>query len=165
MTFRKAEIKDLDRINEIHNQAILEKFKVADLVPWTKEKRLKQFEERNNEEYPVYVVEIDNFVVGFAIISPYRPGRTALKQTAEISYFVDKNYREKGIGKQLMDDMESVCIELGIKTLFGIIIDTNDASIKLVEKCGYEKWGHLPNIARFDDVEVGHVYYGKRIAT
>jgi len=27
----------------------------------------------------------------------------------------------------------------------------------------YEKWGHLPKIAIFDNIEVGHFYYGKRI--
>jgi hypothetical protein len=32
-----------------------------------------------------------------------------------------------------------------------------------IEKCGYKKWGHLPKIAIIDNVEVGHLYYGKRI--
>jgi len=164
MTIRKATPSDLNRINEIHNQAILEKFKCADLTPWTIEQRIKSFEERNNDEYPIYVAEIENTVVGFANLNPYRPGRMALKQTAEISFFVDQNYREKGIAKKLMDYMESVSVTLGIKTLFAIIIDTNDASINLVEKCGYEKWGHLPKVVRFGDVEVGHLYYGKHIA-
>jgi phosphinothricin acetyltransferase len=59
--------------------------------------------------------------------------------------------------------MESKCPKLGIKTLFAIIIDKNEASIKLIEKCGYEKWGHLPEIAVFDTMEAGHLYYGKRI--
>jgi phosphinothricin acetyltransferase len=52
---------------------------------------------------------------------------------------------------------------LGIKTLFAIILDDNEASVKLIEKCGYEKWGHLPGVAVFDGVEAGHLYYGKRV--
>ena len=164
MTIRKATPTDLNRINEIHNQAILEKFKCADLTPWTIEKRIKSFEERDHEEYPTYVAEIDNTVVGFANVNPYRPGRTALKQTVEISCFIDRNYREKGVAKKLMDYMETACIKQGRKAMFAIIIDNNDASIKLVEKCGYEKWGHLPKVASFDGIEVGHLYYGKRIA-
>jgi phosphinothricin acetyltransferase len=59
--------------------------------------------------------------------------------------------------------MESQCYKLGIKTLFAIVIDANEASIKLMEKCGYEKWGHLPGVAIFDGVEAGHLYYGKRV--
>jgi len=163
MTIRKAQIKDVERINEIHNQAILERFKVADLTPWTIEKRLKVFEERNNKDYPIYVAEIDNVVVGYANINPYRPDRMAVRQTAEISCFVDKNCRAGGIGKNLMNYMESESVKVGIKVLFAVIIDNNDASIKMVEKLGYEKWGHMPGVAVFDGVEVGHVYYGKRI--
>jgi phosphinothricin acetyltransferase len=124
---------------------------------------LEWFEKHDDNEYPVYVAEIDDIVAGFVYIDYYRPGRIALKQNAEISYFVDKNYRRKGIGKNLIEFMESQCDNLDIKTLFAIIIDNNEASIKLIEKCGYKKWGHLPKIAIIDNVEVGHLYYGKRI--
>jgi phosphinothricin acetyltransferase len=163
MNIRNAKIEDVEHINNIHNQAIQEKFKVAYLTPWAKENCFEWFKEHNSKEYPVYVAEIDNTVIGFVYINPYRPGRIALKQTAEISYFIDKGYRGKGIGKKLIEYMESQCCKLNIKTLFAIIIDNNEASIKLIEKCGYKKWGHLPKIAIFDNREVGHLYYGKRI--
>ncbi|MDR1030057.1 MAG: GNAT family N-acetyltransferase [Treponema sp.] len=163
MNIRDAKTEDIEHINNIHNQAIHEKFKVAYLTPWTKENCFEWFKEHNTKEYPIYVAESDNSVIGFVYINPYRPGRTALKQTAEISYFIDAKYRGKGIGKKLIEYMESQCYKLGIKTLFAIIIDNNEASIKLIERCGYKKWGHLPKIAIFDTIEVGHLYYGKRI--
>jgi phosphinothricin acetyltransferase len=163
MNIRDAKIEDIEHINKVHNNAIREKFKVAYLTPWTKERCFEWFKEHNGKEYPIYVVEIDNAVIGFVYINPYRPGRIALKQTAEISYFIDKDYRGKGIGKELVEYMESQCYKLGIKTLFAIIIDNIEASIKLIEKCGYKKWGHLPKIAIFDNIEIGHLYYGKRI--
>jgi phosphinothricin acetyltransferase len=93
MNIRDAKAEDVESINSIHNQAIREKFKVAWSVPWTEERCFEWFEEHNRREYPVYVAETDNTVVGFVYINPYRPGRSALKQTAEISYFVDKDYR------------------------------------------------------------------------
>jgi phosphinothricin acetyltransferase len=163
MIIRDATIEDIDQINDIYNYAIHEKFKVAYLTPWTRDMRLEWFKEHNRKEYPIYVAEIDNIVVGFAFINPYRHGRIAVKQTAEISYFIDVNYRKMGIGKKLIEYLESKCNKLGIKTLFAIIIDNNEASIKLIEKCKYEKWGHLPKIANFDSIEVGHLYYGKRV--
>jgi phosphinothricin acetyltransferase len=163
MNIRDAKIEDVGPINNIHNQAIEEKFKVAYLEPWTQERCVEWFKEHTGKEYPVYVAEIDTTVIGFAYISPYRQGRVALKQTAEISYFVDKDCRGKGIGKQLIAYVESQCSKLGIKTLFAIILDANEASVKLMEKCGYEKWGHLPGVAVFDGVDAGHLYYGKRV--
>jgi phosphinothricin acetyltransferase len=162
MVIRKAEIKDIDSIDTIYNQAIYSKYIVADLTPWTPKKRIKWFEDHNNN-YPIFVAEKEHDVIGYITISPYRPGRMALKQTAEISYFIDENNKRKGIAKKLIAYVESKCSELGIKTLFAIIIDCNKASIGLIEKCGYTIWGHLPNIAVFDVVEVGHLYYGKRI--
>ena len=163
MDIRNAKLEDIDRINDIHNQAINEKFKVAYLTSRTNDMMLEWFRKHDGKGHPVYVAEIDNTVIGFAYIDSYRPGRAALKQTAEISYFVDKNYRGMGAGKKLIEFVESQCNNFGIKTLFAIIIDTNEASIKLIEKCGYKKWGHLPKIAIFDNTEVGHLYYGKRI--
>ena len=163
ISIRNAKIEDIDRINDIYNHVILEKFKVAYLIPWTRDLRFEWFKENNHNEYPICVAEIDNVVIGFVFIHPYRQGRTAVKQTAEISYFIDNNYRRMGIGKKLIEHMESKCYMLGIKTLIAIIIDTNEASINLIEKYGYEKWGHLPKIAIFDNIEVGHMYYGKRI--
>jgi phosphinothricin acetyltransferase len=163
MNIRNAKLEDIDSINDIHNQAINEKFKVAYLEPWTRDMMVEWFKEHDNKEYPVYVAEKDNTVAGFVYINSYRPGRVALKQTAEISYFVDKKYRGKGIGKKLIEFIESECTNLGIKTLFAIIIDNNEASINLIKKCGYKKWGHLPRIVIFDNIEAGHFYYGKRI--
>jgi phosphinothricin acetyltransferase len=163
MNIRTAKAEDVEHINNIHNQAIAEKFKVSYLTPWTKDRRFAWFKEHNSEEYPVFIAEIDNTVVGFVYVTPYRPERIALKQTAELSCFIDKDHRGKGIGKQLIAYMESQCHKLGIKTLFAIVIDANEASIKLMEKCGYEKWGYLPGVAIFDGVEAGHLYYGKRV--
>ena len=47
--------------------------------------------------------------------------------------------------------------------LFAIILDSNQGSIRLLEKYGFKKWGHLPRVADFDGIEVGHLYYGLRI--
>ena len=102
MNIRNVKLEDIDHINNIHNQAINEKFKVAYLTPWTNDMMSEWFKEHDSKEYPAYVAEIDNTAIGYVYIDSYRPGRVALKQTAEISYFVDKNYRRMGIGKKLI---------------------------------------------------------------
>ena len=162
MTIRTASIEDLEPIDAIYNQAVLEQ-KVADLAPWTDERRRSWFREHSGGPYPLYIAEIDNTVAGYGSVSPYRPGRMAVRQTAELSYFVDEKYRRRGIGRALIAFIESQCAQLQIKTLFAIILDHNEGSIKLIENCGYSQWGHLPRVARFGTEERGHVYYGKRI--
>jgi phosphinothricin acetyltransferase len=163
INIRNAKINDISRINDIHNQAIIEKFKVAYLEPWTENNRLEWFEKHTKSQYPIYVSEIDNVVNGYVYLQPYRYGREALKQTAEISFFVDKNYRGKGIGKKLINYTELECRKLNINTLIAIILDINNSSVNLIERCGYEKWGHLLKIAVIDNIEIGHLYYGKRL--
>lgn len=86
-----------------------------------------------------------------------------MQQTAEISIYVHNNFQGQGVGSKLLQHAETDCVRLGIQTLFAIIIDTNVNSIRIMEKHGYEKWGHLPRIAKFGGIEVGHVYYGKRL--
>jgi len=162
MNIRKAKTEDLESINLIFNQAVIAQF-IADLTPWTIEKRFEWFNEHNNENYPVFIAEIDDFIAGFIYLSPYRQGKMALKHTAEISFFIDKNHRRKGIGKKLIEHTEKECKKSGIKTIVAIILDNNKASVNLVEKCGYGKWGHLPEVALFGNIETGHFYYGKRI--
>jgi len=159
---RKAVLEDIDHIDDIYNQAIYEKYKTADLAPLSKEKRLEWFKEHSNE-YPIYIAEVEKTVVGYVYISPYRQGRMALKQTVEVSFYIDKDYRGKGIGKKLLKYIELECYNLGIKTIFAIVIDNNNSSKILLEKCGYEIWGHLPKVVLFDNMELGHLYYGKRI--
>jgi L-amino acid N-acyltransferase YncA len=63
MNIRNAKLKDIDRINDIHNQAIEEIFKIAYLTPWTNDMMVEWFKEHNSKEYPIYVAEIDNRLV------------------------------------------------------------------------------------------------------
>ena len=78
----------------------------------------------------------------------------------EISYFIDAAYQGRGIGSALLTYGIRACKDLGYKTALAIILDKNTASIKLMEKFGFQKWAELPGVADFDGVECGHVYYG-----
>ena len=89
--------------------------------------------------------------------------REALKATAEISYYVHADHRGTGIGTALIQHAMDQCPHLGIKTLFAILLDINQASVRILDKLGFEQWGHLPRVANFDGQECGHLYYGRRL--
>ena len=42
-------------------------------------------------------------------------------------------------------------------------MDSNEASILCLKKFGFSEWGHLPQVADFDGIEIGHKYLGLRI--
>jgi phosphinothricin acetyltransferase len=52
---------------------------------------------------------------------------------------------------------------LGKRILFGILLERNEASIRLMNKCGFELWGRLPDVAAFEGELVSHLYYGRKV--
>ena len=125
--------------------------------------RKNWFEAHTPNKYPILVAEKDDVIVGYLAIDSYRPGRMALRHTAEVSYFVHFEHHRQGIASNLLKHAICMCPSLQIKTIFAILIDSNHESIRLLEKHGFEKWGHMPRVAEFDGIEVGHLYYGLRI--
>jgi len=163
VTARYAIESDLPAIVEIYNQAIDLGSATADITPVTLESRKLWLQEHRADHYPVFVAINIDVVVGWCSLSAYRPGRMALRHTAEISYYVDQNARGVGVGSFLISQAIEQCPQLGIKTLFAIILDINGESTQILEKFGFRKWGHLPNVANFDGQECGHLYYGLRV--
>jgi phosphinothricin acetyltransferase len=55
------------------------------------------------------------------------------------------------------------CGQIEIRTLFAILLDVNIPSVNMLEKFGFQRWGHMPHVADFDGKECGHLYYGLRV--
>lgn len=164
MNIRIARMEDLGALVEIYNQAIAVGQKTADLTPVSVEDRKAWFEQHAPSQYPLLAAEQDGVILGYLTLSPYRPGRMALRHTAEVSYYVHFEHHRQGVASQLLREAIDLCPALQIRTLFAILIDSNQASVRLLEKFGFEQWGHLPRVAEFDGVEFGHLYYGLRVA-
>lgn len=161
---RSANRDDLERIIDIYNQAISAKFKTGYTTPMLSKERAKWLAFYLDSKYPMFVFEAGGRVAGWLSVSPYRPGRAALDNTAEISYFIDEDYHRQGIASQLLAYAIEYCKQpLELKTILAVVIDRNVASIKLLEKFGFEKWGFLPHVAEFDGVECSQVILGLKI--
>ncbi len=159
---RLARIQDLERIVAIYNQAVPHKNATADLLPVQTEQRKGWFSEHNPESFPIYVMEEDGRVAGWCSLSPYRGGRLALKDTAEVTFYVDYAVHGRGVGKALLKHALEDCARIGKRVLFAIVLEKNKKSIHLLEKAGFEKWGTLPDVADFDGELCAHVYMGKK---
>ena len=80
----------------------------------------------------------------------------------EISIYVDRAHQNRGIGQLALHFAEQQLAQLKIETVLAFIFDVNQASQRLFRKNGYEKWGHLPNVANIDGSLVGLDILGKR---
>src|ERR1051325_2425646 len=166
MLIRFAQIEDLPLIVDIYNQSIPSKQSTGDTQPLQVKDRLTWFREHRPEEHPIFVAEAetDGKVAGWCSLSAYRPGRAALRFTSEISYYIDYRYHRLGIATALVAHALAACPTLGIRHVFAIVLEGNQASLKLLEKMGFEQWGYMPRVADFDGREVGHLYYGRHLS-
>ena len=162
---RFAQSDDLERIVAIYNQAVAHKNATADLQPVDVQQRIAWFNAHNPESYPLYVKEVEDNVVGWCSLSPYRPGRLALEKTVEITYFIDYTYHNRGIGSELIQHALNDCPRIKKRIVFAIVLEKNIRSLKLLERFGFERWGYLPEVAEFDGTLCGHVYMGKKIVS
>ena len=94
---RIAELIDLPSIVDIFNQAVPSHRSSATTTPVTVESRKAWFLEHKPDKHPVYLAEYAGRVIGWCSISMYRPGRNALRFTAELSCYVDQDYQNRGI--------------------------------------------------------------------
>lgn len=163
MIIRTAQIADLPAIVDIYNQSIATKHSTGDTQPVKLEDRQAWFLEHEPEHYPIFIAEVDGKVAGWCSLSPYRRGRLALRFTAEISYYIDSAFHRQGMASALVNHALAECHNLKIKNVFAIILERNQASLRLVEKIGFQSWGYLPRVADFDGEECGHCYYGIRV--
>lgn len=160
---RLAHIEDLPAIVEIYNQAIRSGTATGDMEEFKMEERVSWFHKFTSDDFPIYVAELENKVVGYATLSPYRPGRKAMNKVAEISFYIDYSFHGLGIGSALIKHAISDCKRIGKASLIAILLDINKPSIKLLKKFYFEEWGHLPDIINFDGKICGHYVFGLKL--
>ena len=163
MTVRQALYDDLEAINLIYNQAVDTRCSTAETVHVDIDARIRWFVEHDPLKYPVLVAELGGRVVGWTSLSPYRKGRQGLSSTVEISYYVHADYRRRGVGSAMMRAVLGKAKEFGYRNVIAILFDTNEASIRLLEKNGFERWGLMPGIIDVDGKTYGHLYCGRRL--
>ena len=163
MNIKFASNSDLERIVEIYNQAIKAGNATADLSVLTIADRREWFIEHHQDDYPIYVIEVHKEVIGWGSLSPYRKGRAGLKETAEISYYIDYNHHGLGYAKKMINFIITDCNRLGIRNIFAVLLDLNTKSASILERFGFVKWGHMPNIVNLNGKICGHLIYGKHI--
>jgi len=162
MTIRLAKQDDLAAIVNIYNSTIDSRMVTADLTPVSVESRLAWFLSHNPETRPIFVKIQNNQVIAWLSFQDFY-GRLAYQYTAEISLYVDNNFRGQKIGSQLLEYGLNKCPQLKIKTVLGFIFGHNQPSLNLFNKFGFQQWGNFPKIAELDTIERDLIILGKRI--
>ena len=146
LTFRRATLEDLDAITEIYNEAILHTAATFDTETKTIEEQKTWFFD-HDDKHPILVAVDCEFIVGWASLSKWSD-RCAYTDTAEVSLYVKKEHRGKGIGRQLLETILREGQEAGLHTLIARIAEGNEISINLFEHEGFELIGVMKEVGR-----------------
>jgi len=160
MIIRDAVEADLPAIVEIYNAIVPTRMVTAELEPTTVEARLPWFREHSSEHYPFWVAESEGRVIGWLDFKRFLP-RCAYRCTAEISVYVDKEFRRRGVGQRLLEQAIARAPSRGITALVGLIFGHNESSLKLFQRLGFQRWGFFPGVAQLDGVERDLVVMGQ----
>jgi len=167
---RVSTSEDWEAIIEIYNQAIAEGGCTADLDSVSVDLRKSWLELHTPNQHPIIVsqstinkAQTTKQITGWCSISPYRSGRKALDGVAEISYYIHRDYRKQGIASELIQYAIDHAGEYGIHSYLAILLDINTPSVKILEKFGFERWGHFPEIATIEEGVCGQFVYGLKI--
>ena len=143
MQIRPATRADLPGILEIYNDAVLTTTATYDYEPRTLEHRTQWFEERQRDNYPMFVAMDDSGrVVGWSALNPFH-ARMGYRFTSENSVYVAADMRGKGIGKLLLAPLIEGAKARGLHAIIAVIDADNEASIRLHAAFGFEKGGHF----------------------
>jgi L-amino acid N-acyltransferase YncA/predicted O-methyltransferase YrrM len=160
MIIRDAVEADLPAIVEIYNATVPTRMVTAELEPTTVEARLPWFREHSPEQHPFWVAESEGRVIGWLDFKKFLT-RSAYRGTAEISVYIDEQFRRRGVGQRLLEQAIARAPSLGITALVGLIFGHNEASLRLFQRLGFERWGFFPGVAQLDGVERDLVVMGQ----
>lgn len=146
---REAEEKDIDRIRDIYNQGITDRIATLEERPKTRKEMDRWFRGRPSR-YAVLVAERTGAVQGWASLNPYSH-RCAYSGVAEISVYIDRSWRGKGVGSLLLRALEDKAKENGFYKIVLFTFPFNQLGQGLYRKMDFREVGVFRNHGKLDD--------------
>lgn len=142
---------------DIYNYEVVNGVATLDLEPRTLEEWREWYNAHRDEHHPIIVGTIDDVVVGYASLSPYRL-KDAFKSTVELSIYIHQDYRGKGVASKLMAHiLEHAKENDTLHTVVSVITAGNEASTALHTRFNFTYCGLTPEVGfkhgKYQDTE------------
>ncbi|WP_409274121.1 arsinothricin resistance N-acetyltransferase ArsN1 family A [Neobacillus sp. SCS-31] len=136
---KKAKFEDVKGILDIYNEGIRDRIATLE----TDEKDLEYMSKwylTRDRRYAVLVAKDECGIVGWASLNPYSH-RSAYRSVADLSVYIRRDLRGKGIGKRLLEEIDKVALENGFHKIVLFTFPFNQAGQKLYRNMGYREVG------------------------
>jgi L-amino acid N-acyltransferase YncA len=139
ITLRQATIDDADVICTIFNQGITDRAATLETALRTPTERREWIAARDRR-HPVIVAAADGTVVGWGSLNRFSP-RDVYDHVADFSIYVERTWRGKGVGTQLLDRLIEIARERGYHKLVLAALAWNAAGVALYTGAGFSRVG------------------------
>src|SRR5215471_16216407 len=145
---RAARFADLPLIQDIHNQGIADRVAtldtelrtVADTQLWFK---------RHGLRHSVLVAEAGGSIAGWASLNTFNV-RPAYQYVADLSIYLARPWRGKGLGARLLSPLIALAGELGYHKIVLSAFPTNTAGMRLYARQGFTTVGIYKEMGLLD---------------
>jgi L-amino acid N-acyltransferase YncA len=141
LVIRPAREDDTAALREIYNQAIQDGLETFETEPRSlEEQKLLISNATDNPKHPMLVAELRGWTLGYATIQPSDP-RAGLDGIGEVTVYVQRSFRNYGVGRQLMKSIQQEAQTLGYRKLLGWVLAENRDSLRLCRTTGWREVG------------------------
>lgn len=148
MDIRFGQFEDLDAILTIYNQGIEDRIATLEVDQKDMDYMTNWFETHNGR-HRVFVAETDGEVVGWASLHAYSH-RCAYAGVGELSVYIHRDWRGKGVGQKLLTALEAFAKENDFHKLILGTFPFNQNGQGLYHKMGFYEVGTFKNQGKLD---------------
>ncbi|MFT4414200.1 arsinothricin resistance N-acetyltransferase ArsN1 family A [Fredinandcohnia humi] len=148
INIRIASFIDIEEILLIYNEGIIDQ--IATLETTIKDKNyMLEWINRHTGRYKVIVAEVAGEIVGWASLNQYN-SRSAYDGVADLSVYIRRDYRGKGVGGKLLSHIEVIAKENGFHKIVLFTFPFNRLGQGLYKKRGFREVGIFKNQGMLD---------------
>ena len=145
---RAATAADAAAICRIYNQGIQDRVATLETEERTPAERVEWLEARD-ARHPVLVAEAEGLVVGWASLNTFN-ARRAYAHVADLSLYVEREWRGRGAGRQLLEAVVAEARALGYHKLVLAAFPWNEAGMRAYRRAGFRDVGIYREQGRLD---------------
>ncbi|MDF0707792.1 GNAT family N-acetyltransferase [Flagellimonas okinawensis] len=156
MTIRNMTSSDWDAVSNIYMEGIATGFATFE----TKVPSYEHWDKAHIDDCRL-IAEDNGTIMGWAALSPVS-SRCVYGGVGEVSVYISRNSRGKGVGQALMQHLIQESEKAGFWTIQSGIFPENRASIKLHEKVGFRYIGKRERVGKINGVWKDNLLFEKR---